>query len=750
MRRGKKGKLQTQILACYLCMAFFAAAVLLGAAVLFTRQNEESFLRRMDDGMAAVGQRVEANTQFLIELGVMIGENTLVTENFRPYDQLRGQQLYYYNSIINLLYQSRLQFDSMVDSIFLYADDQRVLYSMKERGMTRLDTFFGSFMRFGRYDAAWWRARLAEGSAMPFAVLPADTYTTGYVRDTHTVIPLIFAKSNHGEPNVLVMNLDVAKLAAAYVDGQLFSADHLLIYDDEGRLLRGPEGAPDARALEGAARLRFQGEDCYVAMNRQSGLGVTVWGLTPVRTFLSMTAYFRFTVMAVCAVFILCGVAMALLMSRRTYAPIRAIGQDIRTAQVAPPTHDEYLSNELEAIRVGITQLANEREQFRVRNRQHSQHYLAQSLTALLDGRALKDERYFAALLESEYGFQGRSYLCAALILDAQDRDDYPRQSERMAQLMERVTCLLGGVAAMAPLPYQDNMLVLLLDAGSAAEDVLRGCVAQAAEGFQDDDCALRTGMGGVAQCVADIPVSFEQALTEVFAIPAEGDLAPQGEDGFTYDRAEIIAAANTRDLKRIADAAEDILTQAKIHRIPYGEAAAVTRDIFETVMDIQRRFAPGQVFAAMAGGREAFSVMAVLILSPEINLAPMLAVLLRHIPYQGGNHSVKEAERIALRAKEWLDAHYHETVSLDILADHIGVSSKYLSRIFKQEMGVNLSDYLAYVRVERIKALLRTGSSLEAIAESVGFTNRTTFIRTFKKLEGMTPSEWRSLHAGE
>ena len=750
MRRGKKGKLQTQILACFLCMAFFAAAVLVGAALLFARQNEDSFLRRMDDGMAAVGQRVEANTQFLIELGVMIGENTLVTENFRPYDQLTGQQLYYYGSIINLLYQSRLQFDGLVDSIFLYADDQRVLYSMKERGMTRLDTFFGSFMRFASYDAAWWRTRLTEGSAMPVEVLPADTYTTGFVRDAHTVIPLIFAISNHGESNMLVMNLDVAKLAAMYADGQLFSADRLLIYDDCGRLLYGPADAPDAKLLAGASRLRLQGEDCYVAMDRQSGLGVTIWGLLPVRTFLSMTAYFRFTVMAVCSVFILCGVAMALLMSRRTYAPIRAIGQDIRTAQVAPPTQDEYLSNELEAIRVGITQLASEREQFRARNRQHSQHYLAQSLTALLDGRSLKDDRYFAALLESEYGFRGRQYACAALILDAQGRDDYPRQSERMAELMECAACLFSGVAAMAPLPYQDNMLVLLLDMDGAAADALRQCLARVAAGFQDDDCALRVGLGGAAQCVADIPASFEQALSELFAIPTEGALAPREEGGFAYDRAEIIAAANTRDLKRVSDAAEEILTQAKAHRISYGEAAAVTRDIFETVMGVQRRFAPNQARAALSAGREEFSVMAVLVLSPEINLAPMLAVLLRHIPYQGGGHSVKEAERIALRAKEWLDVHYHETVSLDILSDHIGVSPKYLSRIFKQEMGVNLSDYLAYVRVEQIKALLRTGRGLESIAESVGFTNRTTFIRTFKKLEGMTPSEWRGLHAGE
>ena len=103
--------------------------------------------------------------------------------------------------------------------------------------------------------------------------------------------------------------------------------------------------------------------------------------------------------------------------------------------------------------------------------------------------------------------------------------------------------------------------------------------------------------------------------------------------------------------------------------------------------------------------------------------------------------------ERIALRLKAYIDENYAQELSLDVLADALGLSAKYLSRVFKLMMGVTLSDYLAYVRMEKVKELLLTPLPIERIAQQVGITNRTTFTRTFRKLEGMTPSEWRRLH---
>ena len=58
----------------------------------------------------------------------------------------------------------------------------------------------------------------------------------------------------------------------------------------------------------------------------------------------------------------------------------------------------------------------------------------------------------------------------------------------------------------------------------------------------------------------------------------------------------------------------------------------------------------------------------------------------------------------------------------------------------------MNLSEYLARVRVEKAKELLLTDMSIQQIMESIGIYNRTTFTRMFRRLEGITPSEYRNL----
>ena len=92
---------------------------------------------------------------------------------------------------------------------------------------------------------------------------------------------------------------------------------------------------------------------------------------------------------------------------------------------------------------------------------------------------------------------------------------------------------------------------------------------------------------------------------------------------------------------------------------------------------------------------------------------------------------------------------HYRENLSLTSLSEALGYSSKYLSRLFKETMSWNLSDYIQYVRIEKAKELLlQTQLSVEEIQDQVGIPSRTTFIRVFKKFEGLPPGQYRKLGA--
>ncbi|MUG48248.1 helix-turn-helix domain-containing protein [Paenibacillus woosongensis] len=85
---------------------------------------------------------------------------------------------------------------------------------------------------------------------------------------------------------------------------------------------------------------------------------------------------------------------------------------------------------------------------------------------------------------------------------------------------------------------------------------------------------------------------------------------------------------------------------------------------------------------------------------------------------------------------------------SLQLMADHFGMSVSNFSHHFKKEMGQNFKEYIDRLRIQRSIQLLRESEgTLEGIAAQVGFTNTSSFIRSFKKIVGTTPGQYRTTH---
>ncbi|KOP65134.1 AraC family transcriptional regulator [Bacillus sp. FJAT-18019] len=96
----------------------------------------------------------------------------------------------------------------------------------------------------------------------------------------------------------------------------------------------------------------------------------------------------------------------------------------------------------------------------------------------------------------------------------------------------------------------------------------------------------------------------------------------------------------------------------------------------------------------------------------------------------------------------QYLEQHYHEEISLQQIAGRFFLSREYISRKFKQEFGVTLSDFLGRIRINKAKALLLNPQiRIVQIAEMIGYQDEKYFSKVFKKLEGITPNEYRKTH---
>lgn len=83
--------------------------------------------------------------------------------------------------------------------------------------------------------------------------------------------------------------------------------------------------------------------------------------------------------------------------------------------------------------------------------------------------------------------------------------------------------------------------------------------------------------------------------------------------------------------------------------------------------------------------------------------------------------------------------------LSLDFLQDKFGVSGKYLSRLFKEEYGMKFVDFLIELRIAEGKRLLaHTNLTVQEITERLGYSSPISFARTFKKIVGVPPADYR------
>ncbi|MFC0216558.1 AraC family transcriptional regulator [Paenibacillus chartarius] len=94
--------------------------------------------------------------------------------------------------------------------------------------------------------------------------------------------------------------------------------------------------------------------------------------------------------------------------------------------------------------------------------------------------------------------------------------------------------------------------------------------------------------------------------------------------------------------------------------------------------------------------------------------------------------------------ARQYIEEHLSEDLSLNVVAAQVFISPKYLSKLFKEELGVTYTDYVTNRRMEAAKALIANNKlTVEQIAISVGYGTAAYFIKKFKELHGCTPKDY-------
>lgn len=126
-----------------------------------------------------------------------------------------------------------------------------------------------------------------------------------------------------------------------------------------------------------------------------------------------------------------------------------------------------------------------------------------------------------------------------------------------------------------------------------------------------------------------------------------------------------------------------------------------------------------------------------------EIDLGAVLA-LEKYMKAVQRNNKVKN-HQIINKIKGFIRSHYDRGLTLEEIAESVYLSPYYISRIFKEEQGITVMDYLTKVRIEEAKKLLRNPKyNIDEISGKLGYSDPSYFSKVFRRYEGMSPSQFR------
>jgi len=138
-------------------------------------------------------------------------------------------------------------------------------------------------------------------------------------------------------------------------------------------------------------------------------------------------------------------------------------------------------------------------------------------------------------------------------------------------------------------------------------------------------------------------------------------------------------------------------------------------------------------------------------VLSPREHdsIVKMLAIFSQHLAMVSNQVLVRQEHPeppMITRAKDYIQEHQSDDLSLGQVARAVNTSTFYFCKVFKKATGINFTDYVSRVRIEKAKNLaLNPNLRISEIAFEVGFQSLTHFNRVFKKITGLSPSEYRA-----
>lgn len=570
--------------------------------------------------------------------------------------------------------------------------------------------------------------------------------TQGYRYDT----VIISRKIENGRRNVGRLVIHLKKEYLARVIGEIESVNNsvVCIVGPEGELIYSNDNS--AAELFGAFDFKdnsisFDDEVWNVRESDSDSLipGIKYIIFTPESELMRKVNNMRNSIIVAVILIVLIGSGIIIFFAKRNYEPIKNLITNLERLNSNKNTGESEYLYIMESLR-SIYEEKNEMlETIGTQNEMVREKFFSEVLKGNTEDTMLGSGVDIFGLKD------GESYFCVTVLLpltDGLDEALYNTIKNDVHKLSDVICTRIENKIAVIT-SFDDYSYVSESDNESARK------IKEIAE--SNGLCGCSVGIGSIQHGYMNIYVSYRQACIAAENAGDNGILnyyETENKTGFYYP-----IETETRILNYIknndVNSAKRLIDEAIDNNLGRAGLAQSEQELFKgqiigTVRRIMQDFSADTTKRLMATDYTELMISAKG--TPEF--LKLLEQFFADVEGLAKNRNIGHGEGMKKRIMGYIDEHYNQTsFSLGSMAEHFNITPSYLSRYFKENFGENFNSYLSGYKIVKAKKMLdETNYAIKEISALVGYYDVNNFIKTFKRIEGVTPGQYRSNRSGK
>ncbi|WP_158560922.1 AraC family transcriptional regulator [Paenibacillus contaminans] len=587
----------------------------------------------------------------------------------------------------------------------------------------------------------------------------------GSTRQSIAYVTHLSSKEKEKPEGTVVIYIDSDKLLHAVQNVQLFNGGEVLLLDQENRALLSSKGET----------YKEQDSETYFIHSKFPGLTY----VTTVPSNLVWQKAIKVRNFTIFSIFlsIFGGGLLTYFFLRRNYNPISRIVQTFRDkSDVSIDTGH----NEFQFIQHMISNTLTEKEQVNVRLMQ--QNYLLRSnfMTRLLKGRLENQISLEDSLTAYRMQFDNEYFAVLLFYVEANDvffDTINGSETDKLKLLQFIVTNVVEEIINTKHTGYMtemDDMLACIINFNSKGRDEdlseLRQIASQAQQFLKNKyKIDLTVSISSVHTSIAGITSAYKESVDamEYKLILGDKEILSFDEirketladitDGYYYPlqlEQHLINFMKIGDYDKAKEALDDIIERnLKNNPISVSLARCLMFDLVSTMVKALHEIGDVlNVSHVMSLERIEKLTECESIQDMHVQLTRMLKEVCDITLDKRKSNQLQsrqnELDELSQSMIDYIREQYHNVnLNITMIGDRFQMRPTYLSRLFKEQTGEGLLDYINKVRIEKAKELIMNQKlTMHEISTLVGFSESNTFIRTFKKHEGVTPGKFKEI----